>query len=175
MNKPRGVLSAVSDERERTVIDLLPAFYRSLGVFPVGRLDRESEGLIILTNDGAFAQELIHPSKGVPRTYIVRLRYEVNEARLAEWQSGVVVGDRRRAPLEVTREADDAAGRCFRVVLGEGFKREIRLMAGAIGNRVVRLRRVAIGKLFLEKLPVGAFCEYNCKEMLDMISSGGQV
>ncbi len=175
MNKPRGVLSAVSDERERTVVDLLPVFYRSLGVFPVGRLDRESEGLILLTNDGMFAQELIHPSKGVPRTYLVQLRYEMSETRVSEWRSGVIINDRLCKPLEVTRDADDSTARRYRVVLGEGFKREIRLMAHTLGNKVVRLQRIAIGRLFLKKLPLGAFCEYNYKEILNMISRGGQV
>ena len=175
MNKPRGVLSAVSDERERTVVDLLPDFYRSLGVFPVGRLDRESEGLILLTNDGMFAQDLIHPSKGVRRTYLVQLRYEMSEKRVSEWRGGVMIDGRLCKPLEVTCETGDTTGRRYRVVLGEGFKREIRLMAHALGNRVVRLQRIAIGELFLKKLPVGAFCEYNCSEIANMISRGGQV
>jgi 23S rRNA pseudouridine2605 synthase len=175
MNKPAGVLSAARDARGRTVLDLLPGAYGSLGLYPVGRLDRESEGLIILTNDGAFAQELIHPSRGVPRTYSVTLSSVLVKNKLDEWRSGVIIDGRLFKPIEVADLEDGPPGRGFKVVLGEGFKREIRLMAASLGNRVVRLRRVGIGGLFLNKLHDGAFCEYNYDELCDMISRGGEV
>ncbi len=175
MNKPRGVLSAASDARGRTVLDLLPDFYGPLRLFPVGRLDKESEGLIILTNDGKFAQELIHPSRGVRRTYLVYLRYPLDEKRMKEWQRGVIINERFARPIEVARAEDRAEGRCFRIVLGEGFKREIRLMVQALDNRVVRLQRVGIGGMQLRKLPLGAFNEFSREEMLDMIAHGGEV
>jgi len=175
MNKPRGVLSASGDDREDTVLDLLPEFYRSLRPFPVGRLDKESEGLIILTNDGQFAQELIHPSKGVKRTYLVYLRYSIDEKRMKEWQRGVIINERFVKPISVARADEYAEGRCFKVVLGEGVKREIRLMAEALDNRVVRLRRVGIGKMVLRRLPLGAFNEFSRGEMSEMLMSGGEV
>lgn len=175
MNKPKGVLSAVSDSRERTVMDLLPGFYGTLGLFPVGRLDKDSEGLIILTNDGEFAQGLIHPSSGVRRTYLVLLRYDLSEKNMKEWRNGVIIEGRRLKPLEVTAAEGDETGRRFRVVLGEGFKREIRLMVQAVGNRVARLQRIAIGGLFMKRLPIGMFCEYNYVELQNMISYGGEV
>lgn len=175
MNKPRGVLSAVSDEREETVLDLLPAFYRALRPFPVGRLDKESEGLIILTNDGKFAQDLIHPSKGVKRTYLVYLRRSLNEKMMKEWQRGVIINERLVRPIEVARAEESPEGRCFKVVLGEGFKREIRLMVQALGNRVVRLRRVGIGGMFLRRLPSGAFNEFSREDLRNMLTSGGEV
>lgn len=175
LNKPRGVVSAVSDAREQTVIDLLPGFYRTLGLFPVGRLDRESEGLMILTNDGKFAQEIIHPSSGVGRTYHVYVRFEMDASRLEAWRRGVEVDGRHARPLEVRPMDGDDSDKRFIVVLGEGFKREIRMMIRALGNRVVRLQRVGIGQLFLKKLPLGAFCEYNLEEMKNMISRGGEV
>lgn len=175
INKPRGVLSAVSDTREETVLDLLPDFYRPLRLFPVGRLDKQSEGLMILTNDGKFAQEVIHPSAGIRRTYYVSVRYEFSENQVVEWRKGVTIDGRTVRPLEVVRLDADMSGRRFQVVLGEGFKREIRLMVSALGNRVVRLQRVGIGGLFLKKLPLGGFCEYNCEEMKKMISIGGEV
>jgi 23S rRNA pseudouridine2605 synthase len=174
MNKPRGILSAVSDSRERTVLDLLPEHYGRLGVFPVGRLDKESEGLIILTNDGAFAQEIIHPSSGVRRIYSVTLRLELDARGAAEWRSGVVINDRRVRPLEIL-PLDGVPGKRFRVVLGEGFKREIRLMAEALGNRVDRLKRTGFGNLSLEKLPAGAYNEYNYTVIRKMIRDGGDV
>ncbi|MDR3255225.1 MAG: rRNA pseudouridine synthase [Synergistaceae bacterium] len=174
MNKPRGVLSAVSDEREKTVIDLLPDFYGSLGIFPVGRLDKESEGLIILTNDGKFAQELIHPSSGVRRTYFVILRWNLDENGVNKWANGVMIDKRFAKPLEVA-PMGGLPGRCFAVALGEGFKREIRSMAAVLGNRVQSLTRTGIGNLFLKKLPSGAFNEYNYDELREMIFIGGEV
>lgn len=173
MNKPRGVLSAVRDERCATVIGLLPTRYARLGLFPVGRLDLDSEGLIILTNDGDLAQSILHPSKGVRRTYIAHLASELSDAALDAWRAGVDIGERHARPISVERE-DGRLDVC-RVVLGEGFKREIREMARAIGSRVTRLKRIGFGEFFLEKLPTGAFCEYNYDEISRMIFFGGMV
>lgn len=172
MNKPRGVLSAVGDARERTVIDLLPEFYRPLGLFPVGRLDKESEGLIILTNDGVLAHDIMHPSKEVRRIYLVWMRRDLSEAEIEKWRAGFDIDGRFTKPLEVER---GEFARSFSVVLGEGYKREIRLMAAELGNRVSRLKRIGIGRLFLKNLPVGTFCEYNCLVVRDMIAHGGEV
>lgn len=175
MNKPRGILSAVNDARGRTVLDILPDFYRQLGLFPVGRLDKESEGLIILTNDGVFAQNLIHPSSCIKRTYLVYLRYNLDKNRMKEWERGVIIGERFAKPLEIHPAEDDQSGKRFIVVLGEGFKREIRLMVQALDNRVVRLQRTAIGGLVLKKLPLGAYNELSLTDMQEMIASGGEV
>ncbi|MDR1885445.1 MAG: pseudouridine synthase [Synergistaceae bacterium] len=175
MNKPSGVLSAVSDARERTVLDLLPDSYRPLGLYPVGRLDKDSEGLIVLTNDGKFARELIHPSRCVERTYFVTLRRALRAEKLDEWRSGVIIEGRLFKPIEVTDLDGPARGLRFKVVLGEGVKREIRLMAASLGSSVEKLQRVGIGRLFLKKLPRGAFYEYNHKKLRDMISRGGEV
>jgi 23S rRNA pseudouridine2605 synthase len=173
MNKPRGVLSAVSDRRDRTVMNILPGFYDKLGIFPVGRLDKESEGLIILTNDGKFAQEIIHPSSCIRRVYMVFLNAALGADALDKWRDGVQIDGRLAKPIEVSR--GDETGRIFKVVLGEGFKREIRLMVRALGSNVLKLRRVGIGNLFLKKLPLGAFNEYNYRDLSDMIKLGGEV
>lgn len=173
LNKPRGVLSAVSDARGETVLDLLPDFYRDLGVFPVGRLDRDSEGLLLLTNDGKFAHTIMHPSSGVKKTYIVFLRHVLDRKVMKEWARGVIIDGRVAKPLEISMVGD--GGRCARIVLDEGFKREIRLMAGALGNEVTRLQRIGIGRFFMKKLPLGMFCEYDYEELRDMITDGGEV
>jgi len=175
MNKPRGVLSAVTDARDRTVIDLLPGFYRPMGIFPVGRLDKDSEGLILLTNDGKFAQSLAHPSSCVKKTYIVFLRHVIDRKQMMEWARGVIIDGKLAVPLELEAELGHGDGKCVRVVLGEGFKREIKLMAEAVGNRVARLIRIGMGGLFLKKLPSGLFCEYNYQELWDMIANGGEI
>jgi 23S rRNA pseudouridine2605 synthase len=174
MNKPRGVLSAARDAREKTVLDLLPEHYRALGLFPAGRLDLDSEGLIILTNDGQFAQSIVHPSSRVKKTYLVLLRDILEEKKMNEWTKGVIIDGRLAVPSELSRETP-SDGRRWRIVLGEGFKREIRLMAEVLGNKVIRLKRIGIGGMFLKKLPSGMFYEYNYGNLSDMISNGGEI
>lgn len=180
MNKPIGVVCAVSDKFSRTVLDIMPPRFRPLGLFPVGRLDKESEGLLILTNDGEFANTILHPSFGVTRTYFVKMARRLGDGRLRRWRAGLEIDDGeggRKAvrPIAVEPEPGGEPGRDFRVTLGEGVKREIRMMARELGNRVASLRRIAIGKFFLENLPVGAFCEYNREEIAGLISMGGSV
>jgi 23S rRNA pseudouridine2605 synthase len=174
MNKPRGVLSATSDERHRTVMDLLPEHYRGLGLFTAGRLDLDSEGLLILTNDGKFSNGVVHPSSLVKKTYIVLLRDIMDEKQMKEWGKGVIIEGKLAIYAELS-PVRGPEGRAWKIVLGEGLKREIRLMAESVGNKVIRLKRVGIGRMFLKKLPTGAFCEYNYEELSNMISNGGEV
>lgn len=172
LNKPAGVVSAVEDSRERTVIDILPPSMDPLRLFPVGRLDRDSEGLIILTNDGIFSQELIHPSAGIPKTYEVELRQALAEELLVKWRTGLDVDGRLLRPLAVRRLDKAPKGRCFEVVLGEGIKREIRLMARELGNDVRRLMRRKIGELELRDLPAGEFILVSKEELWRFIRKG---
>ena len=149
------MLCAVEDSRERTVIDILPPEMDRFRLFPVGRLDRDSEGLIILTNDGIFSQELIHPRNGFTKTYEVELRKPLDEERLIRWSRGVQAEEHFLKPISVRRLARAPLQCWFEVVLGEGIKREIRLMARALDNDVRRLFRRKIGKLVLKDLPCG--------------------
>lgn len=171
-NKPAGIISAVEDSRERTIIDVLPPSLDSLRLFPVGRLDRESEGLIILTNDGMFSQELIHPGAGITKTYEVELRKPLAEGMLLKWREGVAAEERFLKPIAVCRIDKSPRNSCFEVVLGEGIKREIRLMARALGNDVRRLKRRKIGKLELRYLPSGEFISVSKEELWRFIRDG---
>lgn len=175
LNKPRGFLSAVSDRRLKTVVDLLPTRLRLLRPFPVGRLDLDSEGLLVLTNDGLFAQKLIHPSFGIPRTYEVLLDRPVLGADLERWREGVFLEERRLRPLKVRPLLREPSGHWLSLVLAEGIKREIRLMAFSLGFRVERLVRVAIGKLRLQNLGQGEFCELERADLWKRICHGGIV
>ncbi|MCL2684043.1 MAG: rRNA pseudouridine synthase [Synergistaceae bacterium] len=175
MNKPRGVVSAVSDERERTVMDLLPERYHGMGIFPAGRLDMDSEGLIILTNDGKFANSIIHPSSLIKKTYLVLLRDVPDQKQVNEWSRGVIIEGKMVVPIGFSPVRGQTDGKRWQIVLGEGRRREIRLMAESLGNKVVRLKRIGIGRMFLKKLPSGAFCEYNYEELRNMVSNGGEV
>lgn len=171
-NKPAGVVSAVEDSRERTVIDILPPSMDHLRLFPVGRLDRDSEGLIILTNDGMFSQELIHPSAGISKTYEVELRAPLSEELLIKWREGLVIEGRLLKPISVNRMDKPPEGRCFEVALAEGIKREIRLMARELGNDVRRLMRRRIGRLELRWLPAGEFLSVSKEELWRFIKNG---
>lgn len=171
-NKPRGLLCAVEDSREQTIIDVLPTSMDYLRIFPVGRLDRDSEGLIILTNDGLFSHNLIHPSKNITKTYEVELRKPMDESALIAWMKGVVIDDRLLKPVNVRRIARKPMQTWFEVVLAEGIKREIRLMARSLDNDVRKLIRTKIGKLELKKLLPGEFISVSKDELWQYINKG---
>ncbi|MEG1501784.1 MAG: pseudouridine synthase [Synergistaceae bacterium] len=174
-NKPKGLLCAVEDEREQTIIDALPPSMDHLKLFPVGRLDKNSEGLIILTNDGMFSQELIHPSKGIDKTYEVQLRKPLDENKLIEWINGVKIEGRTLKPVSVRRLAKSPLQCWFEVVLAEGIKREIRLMVRELDNDVRTLERKKIGKLELRLLKRGEYISVSKEELWKHITIGGQV
>ena len=144
-------------------------------LFPVGRLDRDSEGLIILTNDGIFSQELIHPRNGFTKTYEVELRKPLDEERLIRWSGGVRAEEHFLKPISVRRMGRTPLQCWFEVVLGEGVKREIRLMARALDNDVRRLFRRKIGKLTLKDLPSGEFLSVERDALWDYIKNGRTV
>lgn len=171
-NKPKGILSAVEDSRERTIIDILPTSMDHLRLFPVGRLDKESTGLIIITNDGMFSQELIHPSNGVTKTYEVELRKPMDEPTLIKWINGLDIEGHFVKPVGVKRIGHKPLQCCFEVILAEGLKREVRMMARALDNDVRRLERRKIGKLELRDLPVGEYISVSKEDLWNYIRHG---
>jgi 23S rRNA pseudouridine2605 synthase len=154
VHKPRGVVSSARDERERrTVVDLVDSDER---LFPVGRLDVQSEGLILLTNDGALAQALLHPSFEVPRIYRVSVDGAVSPTTIAKLAAGVVLDDGERTrPCEVRLLGLEAERSKLEICLAEGRRRQIRRMLEAVGHRVRRLVRVQFGPLRLGSLRPG--------------------
>ncbi|MDR1875414.1 MAG: rRNA pseudouridine synthase [Synergistaceae bacterium] len=175
MNKPEGVVCAVSDRYDPVVVDMLPGEIRAKRVFPVGRLDRESEGLLILTNDGMFTQSIVHPSKGVVKEYEALLNVEINEKRLRRWSGGFEMEGRRVRPLTIALMDREPHARWICLTIGEGLKREIRRMANLAGFSVVRLIRRRIGQLTLEKLQRGQFMELSFSDLYTKIFRGGSV
>ena len=149
--KPRGVISAVESPDPRpTVLDLVPSETR---LFPVGRLDTESEGLILLTNDGELANRLTHPKFGHEKEYRVLVARRPDEDQLATWRRGVVLEEGHQTlPAEVRVESTYGKGAWLRVILREGRKRQIREVGDRIGLPVVRIIRIRIGTLQLGKL-----------------------
>lgn len=154
MYKPRGVVSTVSDPHaERTVLDLVPR--RTTRLYPVGRLDKESEGLLLLTNDGTLAQRLLHPRYQMPKRYRVWVRGQVSEEALERLRRGVPLEEGITAPAEVVLLRATERSSELEIVLREGRKRQIRRMAEFVGHPVTRLVRVAMGPLRLGGLRPG--------------------
>ena len=157
VNKPRGVLTTVSDPEGRaTVLDLVPG--RRTRLFPVGRLDLDTEGLILLTNDGPLAQVLLHPSHGIEREYTVTARGRVGARALERLAKGVALDDGVTAPARVGRARHDSSADTtrFSLTLTEGRKRQIRRALEALGHPVVALVRVRMGPIRLGRLAVGS-------------------
>ena len=154
LNKPRGYLSSTSDDRGRKcVTDLLSGV--SARVYPVGRLDMISEGMILLTDDGELKNRLTHPSHTVPKIYRVKVGSEVTESQFDILTSPLEIDGYQIKPVEVTIASTDESGTVLKMTLYEGRNRQIRKMCEAADLTVKRLSRVSIGKLKLDGLPVG--------------------
>ena len=162
LNKPQGVISATEDKRKKTVLDLIGDGYKRFDLSPVGRLDIDTEGFLLLTNDGALAHELLSPSKKVGKTYFVRLEKTLSDAAAAELESGVDIGECVTKPAVVRRICENE----IELTITEGKFHQIKRMAERVGNRVIYLKRLAYGKLFLdESIPCGGFRELTENEL----------
>ena len=163
LHKPAGCVTATSDAREQTVLDLLPAEYREMALFPVGRLDKESEGLLLLTNDGSFCTRVIEPMHHVPKTYYIEVGRAFaadTEQRFAEgivFPNGTVC---RPGEIEVSGDRMSAL-----VTVTEGKTHQVRRMAMACGSRVHYLKRVSIGRLTMGELPKGEVRRLTAEEL----------
>lgn len=153
LNKPRGVVTTLSDPQGRpTVRDLLRGVSRR--VYPVGRLDFQTEGLLLLTDDGALARELTHPSCGVPKTYRAKIRGRPEPEALARLRRGLTLDGRRTQPARVAM-IRPGANSWVEVTIAEGRKHQVRRMLEAVGHPVAKLRRIGFGSLVLGDLPSG--------------------
>jgi len=186
LNKPKGVMSTVTDpEGRRTVIDFVPPGMRK-ALVPVGRLDFNTEGLLLLTDDGEFAQRVAHPRYGSVKTYEVKVKGLPTEAQLEKLRAGIVIDGKRTAPARITsrapykpvsaRRRSEAEGdnSWWIVELTEGRTRQIREMFFNIGHGVLKLRRVAIGTLRDRDLPVGALRALTEKEVQRLLKATGR-
>lgn len=156
LNKPPGFITTKSDDLgRRTVFDLIPAASRVPGLHPVGRLDRDTSGLLLLTNDGDFTFALTHPSHEVEKEYWLRLQMPITEDQLAALRSGVEIDGALRRPLRLRRLVSNNQFE-LSITIREGRRRQVRRMLLAVGAEIVLLRRVREGALELGSLPEGA-------------------
>ncbi|MBQ5317252.1 MAG: rRNA pseudouridine synthase [Oscillospiraceae bacterium] len=165
LNKPRGYVTTASDELgRRCVMDLLTDVPER--VYPVGRLDRNSEGLLLFTNDGEFANLIMHPGRHVSKTYRVTVPSTVTEGQLVKLSEGVVLDDGKKTyPATVETELNTTERSVLRITIHEGRNRQIRRMCEAVGLEVARLRRTSIGPLKLGMLKPGTYRELTREEI----------
>lgn len=164
MNKPKGYVCTVKDDKDRkTVMDLLPQKMKRL--FPVGRLDYDTEGLLILTNDGDLTFKLTHPKNEVPKTYLVKTEKPVNDEDLAKLRSGVVVDGVKTKKCNVRLIETLKTGSKLHVTITEGRNRQVRKMFEAVNNNVDFLKRIKIGELTLSGLNRGETRQLSAREV----------
>ena len=169
LNKPKGYICSVADDKGRkTVIDLMP---EGVGrIYPVGRLDYDSEGLLILTTDGELAQHLTHPSNEVPKTYLVRVEGILTENDLNPIRSGLEIDGYVTKKCKAHIVETNKSFTKVHVTLKEGKNREIRKMFAAIGKEINLLKRIKVGELTLRGLDRGAYRKLNRQEVAYLMS-----
>lgn len=164
LHKPRGYVTTVSDELERRcVMDLLEGVEER--VYPIGRLDRNSEGLLLLTNDGAFANGIMHPSRHVSKTYRVTVRPAVTEEQLVALADGIELDGKKTLPATVVVMTNEPGRVVLQMTIKEGRNRQIRRMCEAVGLEVARLRRTSVGPLKLGMLAPGKWRDLTAEEL----------
>ncbi len=154
LNKPQGYISATTDKSLKTVMDLIDPSYRRCKLFPAGRLDIDTTGFLLITNDGELAHRLLAPNKKTGKTYIVTSRLPVTEKMLALFESGVDIGECVTSPARVERISPCET----RLTIYEGKFHQIKRMFAVVGNEVTALRRIAYGSLYIDdKLKEGEY------------------
>lgn len=163
MNKPRGVISATEDPNKETVIDIVPDSMKRRSLFPCGRLDRDTTGLLIITDDGALAHRIMSPSHHVYKTYEAILSAPLNDEDIEKLEAGITLGDGTEClPAKVKSFTVDGLP-AARIMIKEGKYHQVKRMFIAVGNKVEHLRRVSIGALKLDP----ALNEGECRELTD--------
>jgi 23S rRNA pseudouridine2605 synthase len=165
LHKPKGVLSTTRDDRGgRTVIDLLPEEYKSLGLYPLGRLDKDSTGLLILTNDGDLTYRLSHPRFEKEKEYLIRLDHGLTSEDKVQLEQGIELEDGLTYPAIVRKTKENTAFN-YDVVIHEGRKRQLRRMFQHLGYQVLALKRIRLGNLHLGSLPEGQTRQLSSREV----------
>ena len=165
VNKPKGVLSTTSDERgRRTVMDILPNKYRNLRLYPVGRLDTGSTGLLLLTNDGELTHRLTHPRFEREKEYLVSLRGRLQPGERRKLEQGLELEDGMTHPA-IVKEMEALSQFNYSMIIHEGRKRQVRRMFDHLGHHVLALKRIRMGNLSLGKLQEGEIRELSAQEV----------
>ncbi len=173
LNKPKDVISTCSDPKNRkTFLELLPDF--GVRLYPVGRLDRNSEGALLVTNDGSLAQTLMHPSHGVEKVYMIWIEGELLSRQMSEMKRGIRCDGETLRVVRISPLAEKKNKSCYEIVLREGKKRQIRRALSHFGFDVRRLQRVAIGPLRLGRLKLGGWRYLTLREVALLCAVAGK-
>lgn len=156
LNKPMGYVTTMNDPQGRPIVSSL---IKGIGqrLFPVGRLDLDTEGALLMTNDGELAQKLLHPKFEINKTYQVTIRGEILPQTVQSLERGIELDGRRTWPARITIQAKSDTTSTLRITIHEGRKRQVRLMFAAVGHPVLHLKRLAYGNLQLGNLALGSF------------------
>ena len=173
LNKPRGFISTMSDEYDRRCVAELVADVGTR-VYPVGRLDRDSEGLLLFTNDGKLANQLMHPSRHVPKTYRVTVRPEVTDDMITTMMTGMMLDGKQTLPADVKVLVKEPDRTVLEVTICEGRNRQIRRMCEQLGLEVARLKRISEGPVKLGMLKLGTWRELTPEEVRALKQSAGR-
>lgn len=172
LNKPRGFITTMSDEQgRRCVAELITD--TDMRLYPVGRLDRDSEGLLLFTNDGEFANALTHPSKHISKIYRVTIRPDISEEEISNLSSGIILDGRRTLPADVKVVLKEDNRTVLEITLYEGRNRQIRRMLEDLDINTIRLKRIAVGDLRLGMLKAGAWRDLTSDEVQSLKRSVG--
>lgn len=162
LNKPKGYVSATEDKKDKTVLDLVPEEYQHRNIFPAGRLDKDTTGLMIITNDGVFAHDILSPSKHISKTYNVTIDIPITEEMILGFKDGVKLND-GECKQSILNKTDTHSGI---VILTEGRYHQIKRMFGCFGAKVLELQRIKMGSLELpQDLPIGGIRELTDDEL----------
>lgn len=172
LHKPRGFITTMSDEKDRKCVAELIKDVEGR-VYPVGRLDKDSEGMLLFTNDGAFANAMTHPTKHVPKTYRVTVRPSISEEQITALTQGVIIEDRKTAPAEVRVITKEEGRVVLEIILYEGRNRQIRKMCEEVGLEVARLKRTAIGSIKLGMLKQSSWRHLTEDEVRKLMIAAG--
>lgn len=164
LNKPLGYITSVQDEHDRPVVTELTADVNAR-LFPVGRLDYNTSGLLIMTNDGDLAYRLTHPKHQVPKTYRARVAGTLSAARIAKLRKGVDIGGFVTSPANVKVIKQGERSAIVEITIHEGKNRQVRKMFAAVGNKVQELERVSLGELYLGRLKEGHYRKLSREEI----------
>ena len=169
MNKPAGVISATEDNHHKTVIDLLNDEYRTYDIFPVGRLDIDTEGLLLLTNDGVLSHNLLSPKKHVDKKYYVKIANSLSDDDIKMLENGIKLEENfvtKKAKIEIIDKDEDIEVNSVFITISEGKFHQVKRMFKFVENEVLYLKRVKMGKLLLpEDLKLGEYRELSEEEM----------
>lgn len=170
MNKPKGVISASRGSKDKTVIDILPEEMKRKNLFPAGRLDKDTTGFMLITDDGGFAHRILSPKNHIPKTYHAVLDKPFDEVVIAEFEKGILLKDDECMPASL--KALDDSHLLAEVVIKQGMYHQIKRMFLKFGITVLELKRVKMGGLLLDDMLAPGECRYLTAEEIELIESG---